>query len=111
MALVALSLQDYPFVKPTIDILGLIEKSKIPILDIYGSDDYRDVINQAPDRRLAAKKGNNIEYEQIEIEGADHYFNGMEDLLIKHILGWLDKVFPSMPAVIDEELNDKHSKP
>ncbi|MAS82017.1 MAG: hypothetical protein CMF45_04950 [Legionellales bacterium] len=117
-ALVALSLQDYPFVKPTIDILGLIEKSKIPILDLYGSDDYRNVINQAPDRRLAAKKGNNIEYEQIEIEGADHYFNGMEDLLIKQILAWLDKVFPSMPAVIDEELNgnlqnnnNNHSKP
>lgn len=106
MAIVALSLQDYPFVKPSIDVLGLIGKSKIPILDIYGSGNYKDVIDQAPDRRLAAKKSNNRKYEQIEIEGADHYFNKMEDVLIKKILGWLDKVVPSMPAVIDEDFND-----
>ena len=55
---------------------------------------------------LLQKKSNNRKYEQIEIEGADHYFNKMEDVLIKKILGWLDKVVPSMPAVIDEDFND-----
>lgn len=118
VALVALGLQDYPFVKPAIDILGLIEKSKIPVLDIYGSRDFRNVINQAPDRRLAAKKGNNRQYTQLEIEGADHYFNKMEDVLIKRIRGWLDKAAPGMSIMVDEDFDgnlqnndDKPSKP
>lgn len=105
VALVALGLQEYPFVKPAIDILGLIEKSKIPVLDIYGSRDFRNVINQAPDRRLAAKKGNNRQYTQLEIEGADHYFNQMEDVLIKRIRGWLDKAAPGMSIMVDEDFD------
>ncbi len=118
VALVALGLQEYPFVKPVIDILGLIEKSKIPVLDIYGSRDFRNVINQAPDRRLAAKKGNNRQYTQLEIEGADHYFNKMEDVLIKRIRGWLDRAAPGMSIMVDEDFDgnlenndDKPSEP
>lgn len=105
VALVALGLQEYPFVKPAIDILGLIEKTKIPILDIYGSRDFRNVINQAPDRRLAAKKGNNRQYTQLEINGADHYYNKMEDVLIKRIRGWLDKAAPGMSIMVDENFD------
>ncbi len=105
VALVTLGLQEYPFVKPAIDILGLIEKSKIPVLDIYGSRDFKNVINQAPDRRLAAKKGNNRQYAQLEIEGADHYYNRMEDVLIKRIRGWLDKAAPGMSIMVNEDFD------
>ncbi len=105
MALVAVGLQDYAFVKPSIDLLGLIEKSKIPVLDIYGSRDFKKVIKQAPDRRLAAKKGNNRQYTQIEIEGADHYFNKMEDVLIKRVRGWLDKAAPGVSIMVDEDFD------
>lgn len=95
-ALVAIGLHDYAFVKPSLDLLGLIEKSTIPVLDIYGSRDFKKVIKQAPDRRLAAKKGNNLQYTQMEIEGADHYFNKMENVLVKRIRGWLDKTLLGM---------------
>jgi pimeloyl-ACP methyl ester carboxylesterase len=105
IALVAIGLQDYAFVKPSLDLLGLIEKSKIPVLDIYGSRDFRKVIRQAPDRRLAAKKGNNRQYAQLEIEGADHYFNKMEDVLVKRIRGWLDKAAPGMSIMVDEDFD------
>ncbi len=105
VAFVALGLQEYPFVKPAIDILGLIEKTKIPVLDLYGGRDLRNVINQAPDRRLAAKKGNNRQYTQLEVEGADHYFNKMEDLLVKRISGWLDKAAPAMSITVDEDFD------
>lgn len=87
IALVAIGLQEYAFLKPSMDLLGLIEKSKLPVLDIYGSRDFKPVIDQAADRRLAAKKGNNSQYTQLEIEGADHYFNKMENILIKRIRG------------------------
>ncbi len=99
IALVAIGLHDHAFVKPSVDILELIEKSKIPVLDIYGSRDFKKVIDQAPDRRLAAKKGNNHQYSQIEIVGADHYFNRMDDVLVKRIRGWLDKAAPSVSTM------------
>lgn len=103
VSIVTLGLQDYAFVKPAIDVLNLIEKVKIPILDIYGSRDFRNVVQQAPDRRLAAKKGENDNYTQLEIEGADHHFNGMEDVLVKRIRGWLDKAAPGITIFVDEE--------
>jgi pimeloyl-ACP methyl ester carboxylesterase len=105
IALVAVGLQDYAFVKPSIDLLGLIEKSKIPVLDIYGSRDFKKVIDQAPDRRLAAKKGSNRKYDQVEIEGADHYFNKFESVLIKRIRGWLDKAAPGMSIVVNKDFD------
>lgn len=104
ISLVAIGLQDYAFVKPPIDLLGLIEKSKIPVLDVYGSRDFKMVIDQAPDRRLAAKKGGNRKYVQMEIEGANHYFNKLEDVLIKRIRGWMNKAAPGMSIVVKKDL-------
>lgn len=103
VALAAIGLQDYAFVKPPIDILGLIEKSNVPILDIYGSRDYKKATDQAADRRLAAKKGGNKGYVQVEIEGADHYFTKLEDVMIKRIRGWMRKAAPGMSIFIDLE--------
>jgi predicted alpha/beta-hydrolase family hydrolase len=108
VALVAIGLQDYAFVKPQIDILGLIEKSHLPILDIYGSRDYKKAIDQAADRRLAAKKGGNHKYVQMEIEGADHYFTKLEDVMIKRIRGWMLKAAPSMSIFVDIEREKKN---
>jgi len=103
ISLVAIGLQDYAFLKPPIDLLGLIKKSKIPVLDIYGSRDFKEAIDQAADRRLAAKKGDNRKYDQIEIEGADHYFTKLEDVLIKRIRGWMNKAAPGMSILVKED--------
>jgi len=70
--------------------LRLIKKIKIPILDIYGSLDFKEAIDTAPDRRLASKKSGSGKYTQIEINNADHYFQNMEDDLIKNIIHWVD---------------------
>ncbi len=89
---VLISLQNYAYIKPPINVLRLIEKIKIPILDIYGSLDFKESIDIAPDRRLASKKSGNSQYYQVEINGADHYFNNMEDNLIDHIINWTDNL-------------------
>ncbi len=107
-AVVVISLQEYPFLKPPINTLKLIEKIQIPLLDIYGSRDYRKVIEQAPDRRLAAKKANNRLYTQFEIEAADHYFSKLEDVLARRIRGWLDKVAPAVSIKTSEELDSSN---
>lgn len=54
---------------------------------------------------LRQKKGNNRQYTQLEVEGADHYFNKMEDLLVKRISGWLDKAAPAMSITVDEDFD------
>jgi pimeloyl-ACP methyl ester carboxylesterase len=105
ISMVAIGLQDYAFVKPQMDLLGLIEKSKIPVLDIYGSRDFKEATDQAADRRLAAKKGGNRKYVQMEIEGADHYFTKLEDVLIKRMRGWMNKAAPGMSIVVKKDLD------
>ncbi len=105
IALVAVGLHDYAFVKPSINLLSLVEKCKLPVLDIYGSRDFKKVIDQADDRRLAAKKGNNGRYVQMKIEGADHYFNKLEDVLIKRIRGWFDKAAPGVTILVDKDFD------
>ena len=61
----------------------------LPLLDIYGSEDEVDgVISSASDRASASK--NNAAYQQQVIEGADHFFNGMDDALITEITNWLN---------------------
>ncbi len=89
-ALVLISLQDYIYIKPLINLLRLIEKIKIPTLDIFGSLDFKEGVESSPDRRLAAKKSGNNLYSQIKIEGADHTFSNMENNLIKNIIDWLE---------------------
>ena len=110
VALVAVGLQDYAFVKPPINILALIEKSNIPILDIYGSRDYKKATDQAADRRLAAKKGGNKDFVQMEVEGANHYFTKLEDVLIKRIRGWMEKAAPGMSIFIDVDKEKEMQK-
>ena len=92
-AMIAISLQGYVYIKPSINILRLIEKIKIPMLDIYGSLDFKEGVESAPDRRLASKKSGNYLYTQIEVKNADHYFNNMENDLIKNIVDWLKKTY------------------
>ncbi len=105
LALAAIGLQEYPFLKPAINVLALIEAAQLPILDIYGARDYRRVRNHAPDRRLAAKKAGNKNYRQVEVPGANHYFYKMEDVLAKQIRGWLDKAAPGVSIMVNQDFD------
>lgn len=96
----------------------LLETIHVPILDIYGSRDFTDVVDSAGARVAAARRGGlaalrsqqlgalkrspqarllttehngYIAYRQLELMGADHTFRGAEPRLIKRIMGWLKK--------------------
>jgi len=96
----------------------LLETVHVPILDIYGSRDFTDVVDNAAARVAAARRGGlaalrsrqlgalkrspqarllttehngYIAYRQLELMGADHTFRGAEPRLIKRITGWLKK--------------------
>lgn len=70
-----------------------LEIINIPILDLYGSRDLRSVLGSAKQRSRAAKKAGNKQYRQTMLEGADHFFTGLEDALTRTVYGWLKTTF------------------
>ncbi len=77
---------------PEAGILKALSKVEIPMLDIYGSRDLEAVTTTVRDRAVAAKKAGNQGYQQLEIEGADHFFRGVEDALVARVRAWLKKL-------------------
>lgn len=103
---------------PGLDTAASLKKIKLPVLDIFGSRDFGWVVRTAPDRAAAARvsgaeaqkqqdlspfrhsataespfthQSGYISYRQMEVTGADHYFTGLSDTLVRRIAGWLDK--------------------
>ncbi len=72
---------------------AMIEKIKIPLLDLYGSNDLDQVIRSAKARQTAAKKAKNKSYRQSETIGANHFYNGLNDELVSYVSNWLKKIF------------------
>jgi pimeloyl-ACP methyl ester carboxylesterase len=70
-----------------------LEKIQIPVLDLYGSRDLAGVLRSVKARQKAARKAGNSNYQQLEIEGADHFFVGLEDALNRRVYGWLKSSF------------------
>ena len=71
----------------------MIEKIKIPLLDLYGSNDLDKVMRSAKARKTAANKAQNKNYRQVETIGANHFYNGLNDELVIYVSNWLNKTF------------------
>jgi pimeloyl-ACP methyl ester carboxylesterase len=61
---------------------------KAPVLDLYGEKDFPAVLDGAPTRAAAIRgiRGSG----QIEVPGADHFFAGMENELVRQTKRFLD---------------------
>jgi len=68
-----------------------IEKITVPILDIYGSNDLDLVLKGEKDKANPARKAGNKKYTQIEVIGANHFFDNKDEVLVKRVRGWLAK--------------------
>ena len=77
---------------PQLDTTAQIAKLKLPVLDMFGSRDLDTVLASTAPRAAAARKAGNQNYRQIEIEGADHFFVGLEDELVTRVRGWLEQL-------------------
>lgn len=64
------------------------ETFKAPLLDIYGEKDFPVVLQNAATRADAIKRVRGSG--QMSIAGADHYFNGSETELVRHVKRFLD---------------------
>lgn len=102
-AFAGISMQTQQFLNPRLNLLPRLEKLEIPVLDIYGSRDFVEVIKQVDDRRLAGRKNGSRGYQQMEIDGADHYFTGLEDIMIKRIGAWISRVVTGAEVAEDVE--------
>jgi len=74
---------------PKMDNTVSLRKISLPILDIYGSRDLPDVLSSSKARKTATTRAKNKNYTQLEIEGADHFFNNTDTILLKRVRGWL----------------------
>jgi len=63
-------------------------KIQVPLLNIYGSEDYPAVLRQA-DTLQPVLADINPQSAQVRIEGADHYFDDYNEELVTTITGWL----------------------
>lgn len=69
-----------------------LEKMTVPVLDIYGSEDYPAVQRMAPERLAAMRAAGNPKSRQVVVPGADHYFTGMAGPLLEQVADWLDQL-------------------
>lgn len=72
-----------------------LEKINLPVLDLYGSRDLESILDSVRLRKSSARKAGNHDYRQQKIEGADHFFTGLETTLTRIIYGWLKNHFGS----------------
>lgn len=66
-----------------------LDRISVPMLDIYGSNDLEGVLASAQDRANASAA--NPDYSQQVVEGADHFFNEMQEALYDRVKPWLDQ--------------------
>ena len=67
-----------------------LESIKIPVLDLYGSEDLPGVLETSDKRKQSA--AHNQAYQQQVIDGAGHFFDNQNDELIEAISQWLDSL-------------------
>ena len=74
---------------PAMNSLLTLGKFHLPVLDLYGSEDLEQVLANIDTKRKAALSVGAREFEQIKIEGANHFFDGRNDILIETVHRWL----------------------
>ncbi len=62
----------------------------VPVLDIYGSEEYPRPLAMVPERRALIEQNGNASSAQIKVDGANHYFSGAGEILTERVLEWLD---------------------
>ncbi len=62
----------------------------IPVLDIYGSEEFPRPLAMLKDRQAMLDKNGNPGSTQIAVEGADHYFHDKGDALTEKVAEWLN---------------------
>jgi pimeloyl-ACP methyl ester carboxylesterase len=66
---------------------ALLKKIKLPVFDLYGSEDLEGVLTSAPDR--VAASSDNKGYKQQKVTNANHFFDDKNEVLLELISHYL----------------------
>jgi pimeloyl-ACP methyl ester carboxylesterase len=90
---------------PKLRPVTLIKRLVLPVLDLYGENDLESTIRQALSRKQAARSaglvipvpyspstGDASTYRQFAVDGANHDFEGQDDVLLGRVRGWLKQL-------------------
>lgn len=66
-----------------------LDQLPVPILDLYGAEDYPAVVREAPQRLESIRRGGHEYSRQAIVMGADHYFSAKDDELVELVSGWM----------------------
>ncbi|MDH3629569.1 MAG: alpha/beta hydrolase family protein [Gammaproteobacteria bacterium] len=64
----------------------------VPILDLYGANEFPAVIRLAPGRKAMIEKAGHKSSQQLVLPGSDHYFTDQGDALVNAVADWLDQL-------------------
>lgn len=67
-----------------------LDAMRVPVLDLYGSDEYPAVIGKAPERRAMIEQAGHPASRQVVLADADHYFRNRGAALVDAVAAWLD---------------------
>jgi len=66
-----------------------LEMLTVPVLDVYGGEEYPAVMKGAPARLAAIRQAGNPKSQQITVPGANHYFTDAGGPLLEAVAAWL----------------------
>jgi alpha/beta superfamily hydrolase len=70
-------------------VIQSLKKIHKPVLDLSGSEDLPEVLETQALKAETAKAAGNEQYEEIRIEGANHFLVGKEDELVESVGEWI----------------------
>jgi pimeloyl-ACP methyl ester carboxylesterase len=73
---------------PRMDVISSLEKIRVPVLDLYGTEDLENVLVSVGARAAAAKTAGNDHYTQNKITG-NHFFDGHEQEMVEAVASWM----------------------
>lgn len=74
-----------------------LQDLRVPVLDVFGSDDYPAVQRIAPERLAAMRTAGHPHSAQRRIDGANHDFRGAAEPLLEIIGEWLEGLGQAAP--------------
>jgi len=67
-----------------------LEQMTVPVLDVYGDEEYPAVLRRAPERKAMIEKAGNPKSAQMTVPAANHYFTDKGEVLVETVASWLD---------------------
>jgi len=72
-----------------VDYLNSLKKIRKPVFELFGSEDLKAVVSTQAAKAKVASEAGLTGYSQMKVNGADHFFMGKDQELIKAVNDWI----------------------